>query len=239
MANKIIISLYNDPSNSYISPLTEDIQFQLQTQFGTMGDGLGRIGSMISTVAQVQSALSGSLSPGISTLNNMVDLPRWKSTDPLKINVKMHFYTKTDPYLDVIVPTRLLSTLSILSVDYTKNPPQIITPGASVKYLSKVNAEGTTQQTTLKPKKKIEKLTEKEFESGSKLISVEIPGIVYLSVAYVESAIPTYSKHITSSGYPLWADVDLQISSFTPATDYMFWNADSTLNFLAVQAGLL
>ena len=56
----------------------------------------------------------------------------------------------------------------------------------------------------------------------AKLVSLEIPGILYLELAVIERAIPTFSKQITDSSYPLWAIVETTFMGVFPADDTMF-----------------
>jgi hypothetical protein len=68
------------------------------------------------------------------------------------------------------------------------------------------------------------------------IIGVLVPGIIYLPFAYLHAVQPTYSKFKTENGLPLWAIVNVQIVSLTPA---MFENFENGRTLNEISANLL
>jgi len=223
MANKIYVQLIGT-NIIFDSPLMEDITLTCQSGFATFGDLVPGISDVVHTVTSLMSGVSGKVGEGMLKINNAFDLPRWQKTEPLKINAKMNFFTKTDPYKDVWYPMALLTSLGILTKDVESNT--YITPGMSLHAANFIEKSKILRSPIAANLGLTETIPEAgDFPVSAKVISVEIPGIVYLDKAYVEVATPTYSRHITTSGLPLWGTLDIQISSLFPANDRMFRDA--------------
>ena len=202
-----------------ILPITEDISPKIETSFKTPREYFPQIFSQIEDVLNLFSRGGGSRSQG-GTLTDFLDVPLWDKTQPLSLELKFQLFTETDPYLDVIRPAIGLSSLNMLSPFGTTENGTVsgaglfAVPGisfASIKDAFKV------EKGALSAGSGTANLTKE-----SKLISIEIPGILYLNYAFIEVANPVFSSEITASGFPLWCDLNLTIKSIRPANTNMF-----------------
>jgi hypothetical protein len=213
-------------------PLLEDVKIDAQSKFTTWNEMLPPIvENTINLVSNWQAGIEGAISSGVLNLKNKFDLPKWNSTDPIEINVTLGFFTKTDSYNDVTLPVRQIIGLSILSKD-PSNENMYQVPGISLNTMKEFSIQ-------------IEKGNKSPTIAGlkAKIISLEIPGIIYIPLAYVKMAMPTYSKQITESGLPLWCSLDCQFASVSPATTDAYKDAVSStrstmnrLNFSAAKS---
>ena len=53
--------------------------------------------------------------------------------------------------------------------------------------------------------------------NDGRFVSVEIPGVIYLEKAIIESVRPTISKEVTESGFPLWMLLEITFEGMYPA----------------------
>ena len=235
MPNKIYIEYYSyEEENSYVDqsekdtltqsqilsnanvlelPLLEDVKIDGQSQFTSFNEMVPKIGEIIDLITSRFSAATGEVGAELLELKNKFDLPKWQKTDPIKINVTLGFFTKTDSWSDVYKPTKDIIGLSILSKDPSDNTNYIV-PGISLN---------TQKEYNIKNKGNNKNPSVNEIKA--KIVALEIPGIIYIPLAYVEMALPTYSKQQTESGYPLWCTLDCQFVSVSPATTEMYNNA--------------
>lgn len=190
-------------------PMTSDITIEAQSEWSKMGDLVPDFFKKVLNIMGTATSLGGSASEGFVNMMNKLDMPMWQSSPPVKVSVQLGFFTKTDSFADVYDPVTEIVGLSILSRDPT-NKNRFITPGINLANMN----DFSTDSNTIKKK--------------SKLMSFEIPGVIYLPLAMVESARPTFSNEITESSYPLWATVDLNIIGAGPATTDMFTEAISS-----------
>jgi len=224
MANRLYIEILNSDYPIFEIPLQEDVTIQADSTFSSFAEDFPMIDRGLTVMNKLQGGLSGSVSKGTQKLKNTFDLQRWDKTNPVKITSKITFYTKTDPYLDVHLPATRIISLTILS----NVKDRFIVPGMSLKDLGKVDTTGSNATIKATGKKNVLKaktedtINPKDFKNYSKMVSLEIPGLIYLAQAFLESVQITGSKNVTVSGYPLWISLDCQWSSFTPAVDTMF-----------------
>ena len=195
-------------------PLLDDPTVEIKSQFSTMGELVPKLEGFVNLISTFQTVTSGTTSEGMMNLKNIFDIPRFQKADPVRMSLKLAFYTKESPKKDVWDPVRKLISYSIISQD-PDNPNSYIVPGISLATMLEFS-QGTT------------------YSKKSKLISLEIPGVVYLDAALIESAIPTYSKQGTESGYPLWANVDLSILSVKPGNTSMFDDVENSWAMMGV-----
>lgn len=214
MANSIFLEWENNEGNrtTGIFPLLEDPVIELASSFTSMAD---LIPGSIMNLINLMDKFSRSGGTAGTWTTDVKQLPLWERTEPLKLTTKLLFYTKTDPEADVWQPMQ----------DIAKNPILRITPGGGYK------TPGISFATYGKVKKAAKQKSQnrtssisaagKPLDLGINYVSLEIPGIVYLPVALVTSAKPTYSKEITESAYPLWGSLDVEIRSILPANNKM------------------
>lgn len=227
MANRIYIQIIGS-NKIFDTPLLEDVTIETESSLSSWGELAPALNSLKDMLVTVGGA-SGNLTSGILNISNAFDLPRWNKTEPVKLSPKLAFYTKTDPELDVYYPMALLQSLNIL----TKNSNGTYTvPGVHVQninqILSKLNDEPPkslqSQASLLNTlaTKRANLPDEKDFENNSKLIAVEIPGVIYLPVAMIRACTALYSKQRTESGFPLWGNLEVTITGLYPASDQIF-----------------
>lgn len=193
-------------------PLTSDITVEATSEWSRLNDFIPDfLGKTLKLMNTVQS-LGGGISEGFANLTNKLELPFWMSSPPVKINAQIGFFTKTDAYTDVVEPIKELLGLSILSRD-PDDENRFLTPGINLKNFSQIG-----------------KKNESSIPAKSKLVSFEIPGVVYLPIAIIESARPTYSNEVTETSFPLWATLDLNIMGAVPANTDMFDEAIASSN---------
>lgn len=223
--NRIIITF--DEGLAFEIPIYEDFLIETVTEFASFADFCPTISSIVD-LANAASSTGGTVSSGGLNLRAILDTPRWKMTNPIKITTDLFFYTKTDPYLDVIQPLNMLLACHLLK---RNAKDQISIPGINAKMVAQLeediastkNADNLTKKqidAINKERKaneeKLEKLKQQDGITHSSFFSVLIPGVIFLEHAFIFSIQPTYSKHVTESGYPLWVQANVQLQSLAP-----------------------
>lgn len=225
MSNKIFLAYQSkDPETGKLNnvekavPLIDDILLEINSQFSSFGELIPQLKSLLELGATVQSSLSGGVSSTILDLFNKLDVPTWKKTDPIRFQVSLAFYTQENgAYEDVYKPITDLASYTMLM----RKGKSFITPGLNVKNISKASQNGKDKENTFKR------------AEGTRLLTVYVPGVVYIANAFIRSARPTFSKYKTTKGFPLWGKVDLQIESLFPANDLVWDNVRILTQVLA------
>jgi len=230
MANRIYISILGTDI-TFVSTCTEDVQVQAQSHFTRIGDFIPSIAALATMLTQFSSTAGGGISSSLLNAKNSLDVPIWQKTEPVKVTTDLNFFIKTSGREDVWKPTMILQSMNILS--RTKDN-QVITPGFNIKTIGDASKKESSVETgsfavssSLTEnlnKYAIASFNAKEnipqgsnFSSTSKFCSVYIPAIVYLPIAVVEVVQPTWSKQLSSEGYPIWSKVSVQFTGATPA----------------------
>ena len=193
------------------APLISDVVIEANSEWMQLSSFVPAFVSNILNVMNAFSSAGGSVSQSFANFMNSLEMPMWKSTPPAKIQLQLGFFTKTDSLTDVFVPTVDLVGLSILSVDPDNNN-KFILPGMNLKNMRKFTSSTGGSNISRK----------------SKLVSFEIPGIIYLPLALVYTAIPTFSKELTESSFPLWSTIDVTIMGVQSGSTNMFTEAYSS-----------
>jgi len=196
-------SYQNDSTSLMTFPLTDDVNLEIVSEFASMTENIPLIGQL-TNIMTTMAGLGGSISEGTLNFQNLSNVQRWQRTNPIKLNLNLLLYTEENAKADVYDKMMELISLTILTQD-PDNPKRYRVPGLNLSSL---------KQSTKKGQKK-----EAVALGQSKLISVRIPGIIYLPVALMTKAVPTVSKEETDSGYPLWATLNVEITGLYPATD--------------------
>lgn len=215
------------------SPITEDFQLETVSEFSTFAELCPTIDTVMNLATAYEGGSSGGVGGANLTIRSILDAPRWIKTNPTKITLDMHFYLETDPLKDVIEPMVTLLSLHIL----TKGKDgRFKIPGIYAGNVNQISAliNGKVEKTA-ELKTDAEKMALEDTKSrlkdlsrvDNKVISVFIPGVVYLPYAYIHSIQPTYSKQTTQSGCPIWASANLTISSLIPSNLNDFTDAIS------------
>lgn len=192
--------------------LTSDITIEAASEWSTLSGLLPDFLSKTLKLMTTFSSLGGGISKNFAELTNKLELPFWTGSPPAKVNVQLGFFTKTDAYIDVFEPVKEIVGLSILTRDPSDNS-RFITPGINLRNFNEVGKDDKSKTTRT-----------------GKIVSFEIPGVIYLPYAIIESARPTFSNEVTESSYPLWATIELNIMGVGPASTDMFTEAENSPN---------
>lgn len=218
-------------------PLMDNPTILAESDLTSLRDSNALIGQLADAVSMAQTFNTfnqGEVSGAGASLSARLNAPIWKdgATKALEIQLKLGFYSDIQSEKPIGINTGSVASLisknnfaghwihtlnrfisySILSIDSATGAT--IAPGVSLKDLKKVKDEIGTKTGSVK----VSLLPNTpRMDTTSKLISVLIPGIVWLKMAIVPRISVTYSKHITTLGYPLWAEVDATFVGVTPA----------------------
>lgn len=222
--------------------LQEGFTIDAKSEFSTFGELLpGGITNLVN-LAISYSSTGSTVGSGTVYMSNVMDLKRWTKTNPGSINCTLKFYTEEDVVKDVWLPMNFFLSLGILSRS-GKTKGAFVTPAPSLGSCGKISKalKGDSDNTT-KPKEKKELksfLESKRDQAGfgldfsgiqSKILSVLIPGVIYLPYCFVEEATPTYSNQVVIADngkeYPLWGEIQLRISGIYSAIDDMLEDAN-------------
>jgi hypothetical protein len=210
MSQKIFIQFLREPPGSpeeiIEAPLLENIAIEAKSTFSTFGEMMPGITAAKDAAIGLKATMAGGLQESELNIANKFDLKRWQKTEPVRISTKIAFHSKEDAKKDVFDQMIKLLSYAILSKEDSGGKVTYITPGISAAAMAQIKAG----QTSSLP---------------AKLIAFEIPGIVYIPVALIESANPVYSKERTQSGFPLWGTIDLVVTSVYPANTEYFESA--------------
>lgn len=209
MGNKILIETFTGSitDNTYVFPLLDDLTLTIESEFQSFSGMIG----VLDKIKDLSITLAGAgaqISEGALDFANQFDLPRWVSTQPIRLNPRLVFFVKdSGGFVDVFDPMRNLINLTIPSIiDEGENKKfQLPGIGLSAHSLGKISAS-TGADTSIK---------------GAKIISLKIPGVIYLKLAMLRKAVPTYSKNLDSDGWPIWGTLDTEIMSIAPANSTM------------------
>ncbi len=199
-----------------VFPLFEDFKMEVGSDFTSFGDMFGSIASLLSKGVEFYAGATGTTTEGLANFQNILDVPRWDRTRPIKFQLTLPFFTMNNPKTDVIDPMNKIINLTILT--YNKSSKTFSIPGLSASVMKQATKEANTNN---KDKSTIEKLV----GPSAKLISIRIPGIIYMPLAFVREAVPTYSKQVVNDrgkDYPLWGKLECQIEGLYPALDENF-----------------
>ena len=233
MANRIFIQIV-DTKTILDIPLLEDVTFEVTSNFSTWGELAGPLNAGASIIKNV-SAGAGSIRSEFLSGLNLLDVPRWIGTDPIKFTTTLAFYTQTDAKKDVFDKMAYLMSLSML----TKNKDGKFTvPGIGARNISEMLDQGGVVKKSLYADIKTgnsDKATktipdETDFSYKSKIITIEIPGVIYLDYAFISTCVPTTSKQKTENGYSLWGNLDVTISGLFPANSNILKNTETAVN---------
>lgn len=220
-------SWYMIPNSNVLElPLLEDIKIDSSSKFTSWNEMLPKIGELINLATSATTGVTGTVDAGLLDLKNKFDLPKWQSTDPITVNVTLGFFTKTDPYYDVYLPVKQILGLSILSKDPNEESLYRV-PGISLNTMKEYTLQSSSGG--------VGEITVDTLKA--KLLAFEVPGVIYVPLAYVSQAFPTYSKQITESVIPLWCSLDCTFVSISPATTDAFNQAFYSGRGVALGAG--
>lgn len=204
MANRLFMQDHADSSKLFNFPLTKDPMLEIESQFSSFGEVIPSVNDFLNASTLAMTGAGGQVDAGLLKFKNLFDIKRWTKTDPIRLTVDIQLYTQTNPKEDVYRKAYQLMEYTML----TKDSTGYIVPGMSLASLKdfQTNKEAGVQGTS----------------SKAKLICLWIPGIIYLPRAIIEKVQPTFSREVTESGFPLWAELNLSIESVFPANTEFF-----------------
>ena len=243
--------MYIEVLKSGIQPLEfllqEDFTVEAKSEFGTFGDLIPGVFRQLIDLATAFNATGDKLGKGVVYMNNVLDLKRWTKTPPPVIQCTLKFYTKEDVIEDVWLPMNLFVSLGILTRDKSGN---FVNPAPSLNSVGKISTllsgksnppKDIKGNTVIGTKDYVKQsLKEKILKNGfvdsfstiqSKIVSVWIPGIIYIPFAFVENCQPRYSNQVvidneTGMEYPLFGELQLSISGISSAIDDFFLDSN-------------
>lgn len=229
--------------------ILEDFTYELKSNFESYKDALGGVSAFAGNILGFFDKLNtvGVISNNITSASTeMMKVQVWKETEPFKMNFKFSLQTKTDPFYDVYLPAILLCSQTILSpVTGGEKTTALRTPGVNKNKIGTTPIEKKTEkQPTLTSAERnasskildtfsilvrqidgIEQeqkyiKSDTEYRSEESLLS-NYNSLISLDYAFIESAKPTWSKERTTSGIPLWCELELTVQSVFSANDSM------------------
>jgi hypothetical protein len=234
---KSVAYLDNPNSTALKLPLIEDLSLETNSSFQTL-EAIFSIAGRIQRILSAVNSLSAQGSAG--SLANIFTYEMWQKTDPIALNFKTVLYTKTNPFLDVWLPTVMLTSQSILSVINSKGGKKSYKlPGISLGGVRKfqkqqedqarignndLDAPADNEILNSDDLAKLNKNAEKS-KSFEKLCTVRIPGVIKISPCMIVSAKPTFSRQtsrVSGKPFPIWAEIEMQIKSVAPASSGYF-----------------
>jgi hypothetical protein len=153
--------------------LHEDWSFEVKSSFQSYAEAIGSISGIAQSLTGIIDKLNSASSLASGTTNVSSDYNKlmvWKETEPLTINAKLVFETKTDPYLDVYVPTMILTSLTSLTninrVD-SKQKNNMYVPGffAGIQK-SSLNREGNVVSETSPPEGGASRANQSQYDTA-------------------------------------------------------------------------
>jgi len=222
--------------------LQEDFTIDAKSEFSSFGELLpGGITNLVN-LAISYSSTESTVGAGTVYMSNVMDLKRWIKTYPASINCTLKFYTREDVVTDVWLPMNFFLSLGILSRieegTGDKKRGSFVTPAPSLGSCGQIsralNGDISTTATPKEKKPLSEFLSSNAKQAGfgldfseikSKILSVLIPGVIYLPYCFVEEVTPTYSNQVVVADngkeYPLWGEIQLRLSGIYSAIDDM------------------
>lgn len=200
MANKVFIQDHFDSSKAYSYHLTKDPMFEMDWESTSFSEVVPEFKNILDTAVGFSAGVGGEVGTGMVEFQNLFDIKRWKKSNPVGIAIDIQLFSKTDAEKDVHDKSLFLMNYTML----TKEGNNYIVPGISLSSISEFQSNTGG------------------FSSKAKIISLWIPGMIYLPRAIILRAQPTFSRERTKKGFPLWAELNLQIESINPANSEFF-----------------
>jgi hypothetical protein len=222
MANKVIIKfnekllrLEDKEYAELVAPLLEDVLIEMQTKYQRASEIIGStFETIVTRFATAGTATQGTISRGMVDLLNAFSVPLYSGTEPVKLNLRLAFFTETDPKADVVDKVRVLTSFAIPSQN---SKGSFDVPGVNLStFRSVINAQKGSSP-------------DMSALDNAKFISLKIPGIIFIPLGIILSVRPTFSRQMVlgktgSKTYPLWCTVEVEIEGLYPADESLFLN---------------
>jgi len=253
--------------------INDDVQLSANTSYMNLSEffDMNAISSLVDKAVIAEGGITGNVASSHASYKNIFNYSMWEKTEPMNINIKIVLYSKTDPFIDVVIPAYLLmSHAGLDKIPSVGNEgSKFAVPGVSAmmalymynkqkfkvenNILDTAPSGSTFNKTNVKDTFVYDEYTRKNINGkdekykvynksnslfNSKLFSFLINGLIFIDKAYIKSINATFSKHTaktsfkssTSSSvfqgnYPIWAELDVNVESITPATSDMLWDS--------------
>lgn len=185
--------------------LEDELSLTLSSKFDSLvGGGQGN------ALFNMLGSLSRDLTDfGFSTNFSQFGYQQWIGTEPITLSPTVAFYMgSTDvnsAYTEVYAPAL---TLISLPLPEEASGGRLIAPGPSV-----LSAFGMDEKT-----------------AEERIISLEVGNIIRINRIIITRAEPTWSNEVDDKGYPIWAKIQLDITSLSTATVQMLNNSKDSFN---------
>lgn len=134
----------------------------------------------------------------------------WTGTDPLSLNITVTFHVdkkNVDGEKQVWIPSLKLAKLPLPSKGETED--------------IEINKTNYSVTNLVPPGPSILSVLKKDQDTSGQLYSIKIGKVLNIFPAIIKKAEPTFSIETDSNGYPMWAQVNLDIQSVSIATQEM------------------
>lgn len=173
--------------------LEEDLTLSLSSNFEQLVGGGSNRG--ISALGNVVRDFTGF---GFSGQFKQLGFKTWTGTQPLSSSFSVGFYMRNNARRDVWEPARALMKLPL--PEESDNGIGLVAPGPSLIQALDDDGEPSDEQQT-----------------AGRRISCRI-GFVRLPSVIISRAQPIFSSEVDTNGYPIWARIQLDISTIFTAT---------------------
>lgn len=230
--------------------LIDDPEWDVKSEFSTMGELMGPIASGLERIGAVYNAFTGSK----AGILDVFKVPRWEKTNPLSFQINTILYTRSNGILDVLLPAMALISQTAIKAqtDSSGKVTRYATPGAYLGNIKQGVSETPSRPMDQAPKSGVSLNTKsseispdaaiRKLAEGSGFVHVRIPGLINLGFALMETCKPKWSRQITESGAPLWCQLEMRFMTTTPAVSTQLFSELATAggnsnSFTGVQSG--
>jgi hypothetical protein len=168
---------------------------------------------------------------GFSTQFAELGYQSWVSTDPLSLNITVTLHvdkTNVDAESQVYIPATRLAQIPLPATGAELNSSKLEGVNNALKI---VGLENLSITNLVPPGPSVISVLQGEDDSSGQMYAIRIGRLLNLFPAIIRRAEPTYSHETDSNGYPIWAQVNLDIQSVAIATQEMIKNAGRTGGF--------
>jgi hypothetical protein len=103
--------------------INDDIQLSANSSYMSLGDyfDMNTLSTLVNSIVSSEGGFSGATNATHNNFRNIFNYSLWEKTEPMNIHVKMVLYSKTDPLLDVMIPTYMIMSHAGLDKLYESN----------------------------------------------------------------------------------------------------------------------
>ncbi len=213
------ISIFNGINPVPVMVLNEPLTLSLSSSFEpflqmTGNKWINELGKLAKNPSSIVGSLVSDtdLSKGFSGVLLEAGYQTWVGTDPLSVNITVTFHinkTNVDAENQVYNPTIELAKLPLPTEGIKKD----------VKVPMTQEKVGVTNLSP--PGPSVVSILKTESDAEGQLYNIKIGKILNIFPAIIKKAEPTYSIETDDNGYPIWAQVNLDIQSVAIATQEM------------------